>query len=169
MSGKADKEIKPNVVAVIAKAEEAEVKAEKKPAVDTSGLDLPEYQSRITREADGQTYLKHNGRRYRWTGGLWVDVITGEALPPVASGPQLAVRVMDPAGNYHTYRTANNHYLEDLMKSFCRDASLDFGSVRFLFDGRRLRPDDSAQSVGLEDGDAIEVFQEQTGGECSSK
>jgi hypothetical protein len=78
MSGKAGKEIKPNVMAAIAKAEGAEVKTERKPAVDTSGLDL-EYQSRITREADGHTYLKHNGRRYRKTGGLWVDLVTGEA------------------------------------------------------------------------------------------
>jgi small ubiquitin-related modifier len=48
--------------------------------------------------------------------------------------------------------------------AFCQDASLDYGSVRFLFDGRRLNSYDTAEKIGLVDGDAIEAFQEQTGG-----
>ena len=49
--------------------------------------------------------------------------------------------------------------------------------VRFFFDGRRIRVNDTAQDIGMEDGDAIQVFQEQpskfsrsssAGASCSS-
>ena len=38
-------------------------------------------------------------------------------------------------------------------------------SVRFTFDGQRVTGADTAASIGLEEGDALEVFQEQQGGE----
>lgn len=38
------------------------------------------------------------------------------------------------------------------------------GCLRFLFDGARLSPEDTAESLGLENEDIIEVFQDQQGG-----
>ena len=50
------------------------------------------------------------------------------------------------------------------MSTYCERAGLDFQSVRFTFDGQRVNAADTAQSLGMEEGDAIEVFQEQQGG-----
>ena len=36
--------------------------------------------------------------------------------------------------------------------------------MRFTFDGQRVGPTDTAEGLGMEEGDAIEVFQEQQGG-----
>ena len=37
-------------------------------------------------------------------------------------------------------------------------------AVRFTFDGQRVTGADTAATIGLEEGDALEVFQEQQGG-----
>merc|ERR1719159_2407703 len=36
--------------------------------------------------------------------------------------------------------------------------------VRFMVDGERIAPDDTAEKLGLEDEDLIDVAMEQTGG-----
>ena len=38
-----------------------------------------------------------------------------------------------------------------------------YQSIRFTFDGQRVTGADTAASLGLEEGDTIEVFQEQEG------
>ena len=40
-----------------------------------------------------------------------------------------------------------------------------FQSVRFTFDGQRVNAADTAAGLGMEEGDTIEVFQEQQGGQ----
>ena len=76
--------------------------------------------------------------------------------------------------------------LRKLMAAYCNKKGLDLQAVRFWyvliifsnhhlfstfvfllsFEGNRLRPDDSVLTIpDLEDGDTIEVFQEQQGGE----
>ena len=50
------------------------------------------------------------------------------------------------------------------MDWVCREANLDFASVRFACDGRMLQPTDSPRSAEMEEGDIIEMYQEQTGG-----
>ena len=51
-----------------------------------------------------------------------------------------------------------------VLKEFCRETNLDKGSLRFCFDGRRLKEEDTAKIVDMEEGDIIEVYQEQSGG-----
>nr|CAD7425124.1 unnamed protein product [Timema monikensis] len=38
-------------------------------------------------------------------------------------------------------------------------------SLRFLFDGRRIRDDETPKELEMENDDVIEVYQEQTGGQ----
>ena len=62
-----------------------------------------------------------------------------------------------------------------MMKKFCTKTGLDQASLRFCFDGRRLKDDETPRMVGalinpvtiqveLEEGDIVEVYQEQSGG-----
>ena len=46
----------------------------------------------------------------------------------------------------------------------CRRQNMSLHAVRFRFDGEPVREVDTPQTMSMEDGDAIEVFQQQTGG-----
>ena len=50
------------------------------------------------------------------------------------------------------------------MKQFCSQTNLELAGLRFLWDGRRLRGDDTPGTLEMEEGDVIEVFQQQDGG-----
>jgi len=39
------------------------------------------------------------------------------------------------------------------------------GGCRFMFDGSRVSGDDTAESIGMESGDSIDVLVEQVGGQ----
>ena len=51
-----------------------------------------------------------------------------------------------------------------LMQSFCSMKSLDPDTVRFVYDGRRIRNNDTVESVGIVDDSIIDAITEQTGG-----
>ncbi|CAF9940550.1 MAG: hypothetical protein ALECFALPRED_008711 [Alectoria fallacina] len=54
--------------------------------------------------------------------------------------------------------------LSKLMNAFCERQGKAPSSVRFLFDGARVNPADSPDSLEMADGDTLEVHQEQIGG-----
>ena len=55
--------------------------------------------------------------------------------------------------------------LRKLMAAYCKRQGISKEDVRFTFDGARLHEQDVPKARGLEDGDQIEVFQMQQGGE----
>jgi large subunit ribosomal protein L40e len=50
------------------------------------------------------------------------------------------------------------------MDAYCSRLGLQASQVRFMVDGERIAPDDTAEKLGLEDEDLIDVAMEQTGG-----
>ncbi|KAI4108040.1 MAG: hypothetical protein L6R37_001322 [Teloschistes peruensis] len=54
--------------------------------------------------------------------------------------------------------------LSKLMNAFCERQGKNLSTVRFLFDGARVNPTDSPDSLEMADGDTLEVHQEQIGG-----
>jgi len=54
--------------------------------------------------------------------------------------------------------------LKKLMDAFCERQGKASNSVRFLFDGSRVQPTDSPDTLDMQDGDTLEVHQEQIGG-----
>jgi hypothetical protein len=55
--------------------------------------------------------------------------------------------------------------LGKLMKAYSKSKEIDEAYLRFLFDGDRLQNDDTPQSRSMENGDVIQVFLEQQGGD----
>ncbi|VIO91593.1 Uncharacterized protein BM_BM13906 [Brugia malayi] len=51
-----------------------------------------------------------------------------------------------------------------LKKSYADRMGVDVGSLRFLFDGRRINDEDTPKTLEIEEDDIIEVYQEQVGG-----
>ncbi|KAK2939868.1 putative small ubiquitin-related modifier [Blattamonas nauphoetae] len=57
-----------------------------------------------------------------------------------------------------------NTALKKLMDAYCTRENLIPASVRFMFDGNRLKPTDTPEKLDMEDGDMIDASVEQTGG-----
>merc|ERR1711939_1302296 len=53
---------------------------------------------------------------------------------------------------------------QKLVDAFCERQGKAPNSVRFLFDGSRVQPTDSPDTLDMADGDTLEVHQEQIGG-----
>ena len=74
---------------------------------------------------------------------------------------QLQLKVVDFSGNTLEFKIKSHTALKKLMSTFCERAGLDLQSVRFIFDGQRVNGSDTAHSLGMEEGNVIEVMQEQ--------
>ncbi|MCJ1367374.1 hypothetical protein MMC16_006507 [Acarospora aff. strigata] len=80
-----------------------------------------------------------------------------------------------PASEHLNIKVTDNHNevffkikrttaLKKLMDAFCDRQGKQPATVRFLFDGARVQPTDSPDSLEMHDGDTLEVHQEQIGG-----
>ncbi|KAL8449353.1 hypothetical protein Emag_003643 [Eimeria magna] len=54
--------------------------------------------------------------------------------------------------------------LEKLMTAYCNRLGQSIDSVRFLYDGERVKPEKTPMDLGIEDGDVIDAMVQQTGG-----
>lgn len=54
--------------------------------------------------------------------------------------------------------------LKKLKQAYADRQGVALNSLRFLFDGQRIADDMSPKQLEMEEGDCIEVYQEQTGG-----
>ncbi|KAJ5728787.1 Ubiquitin-like protein SMT3 [Penicillium malachiteum] len=92
------------------------------------------------------------------------------STPKMSEGEQAAA----PAEHLNIKVTDNNNevffkikrstQLKKLMDAFCDRQGKQQATVRFLFDGTRVRPDDTPETLDMADGDTLEVHQEQIGG-----
>jgi Ubiquitin-2 like Rad60 SUMO-like len=99
-----------------------------------------------------------------------------------AGSEHLNIKVTD-GNNEVFFKIKKSTRLAKLMSAFCERQGKDQNTVRFLFDGSRVRDEDTPDSVshpytckaehtkssrqlGMDDGDTLEVHQEQIGGGC---
>jgi len=54
--------------------------------------------------------------------------------------------------------------MRKLIEAYCKRQGLTSTSVRFLFDGEAVGADDTPDTHEMEEGDAIDVMHQQTGG-----
>ena len=62
-----------------------------------------------------------------------------------------------------------NTKLGEVYAAFCTHKALAIDNVMFLFGGRPIPPDDTAESLGLVDGDEIFAMIDQVGNEESEE
>ncbi|KAH7116021.1 ubiquitin-related domain-containing protein [Dendryphion nanum] len=77
----------------------------------------------------------------------------------------LNIKVTDN-NNEVFFKIKRTTQLKKLMDAFCDRQGKNIQSVRFLFDGQRVQPTDNPDSLDMQDGDTLEVHQEQIGGGC---
>ncbi|CAI9107424.1 OLC1v1006774C1 [Oldenlandia corymbosa var. corymbosa] len=81
-----------------------------------------------------------------------------------ASGVHINLKVKGQDGNEVFFRIKRSTQLRKLMNAYCDRQSVDFNSIAFLFDGRRLRGEQTPDELEMEDGDEIDAMLHQTGG-----
>ncbi|KID96248.1 Small ubiquitin-related modifier, SUMO, partial [Metarhizium majus ARSEF 297] len=74
----------------------------------------------------------------------------------------LTIKVTDD--NEMVFKVKRSTKLEKLMNAFCDRQGQSPNSVRFLFEGSRVQPTETPDTLEMQDGDTIEVHQEQIGG-----
>merc|ERR1712190_251494 len=72
--------------------------------------------------------------------------------------------VKDQQGSEVQFKIKKSTPLRKLMDAYCSRLGLTAAQVRFMVDGERISADDTAEKLGLEDEDLIDVAMEQTGG-----
>ncbi|KAL5521932.1 hypothetical protein ACEPAF_1786 [Sanghuangporus sanghuang] len=58
----------------------------------------------------------------------------------------------------------SNHAMQKLFEAAGKAFQMDYKTLKFYYNDKRLRPDDSVASMEMEDGDEISAFLEQLGG-----
>ena len=107
-----------------------------------------------------------------------------QAEAPPAPQDHLNIKVTDN-NNEVFFKIKRTTQLKKLMDAFCERQGKQMSTVRFLFDGTRVRPEDTPDTVSafatvllmstadpniivmqleMADGDTLEVHQEQIGG-----
>ncbi|KAK4154027.1 ubiquitin-related domain-containing protein [Chaetomidium leptoderma] len=87
----------------------------------------------------------------------------GAAAAAAAASEHLNIKVTDN-NNEVFFKIKRSTKLEKLMTAFCERQGKTPASVRFLFEGQRVQPTDTPDTLEMQDGDTLEVHQEQVGG-----
>ncbi|CAO1946612.1 unnamed protein product [Urochloa humidicola] len=88
-----------------------------------------------------------------------------KAEPGGGAAGLINIKVQSQSAAEVFFRIKSNVRLRRLMDMYCGKHSLDPKAVKFLGpDGRHIRPEQTPDEVGLEDGDSIDVWLDQQGG-----
>lgn len=96
-------------------------------------------------------------------GGAPAEPPQSAAETPQSASDHLNIKVTD-GNNEVFFKIKRTTALGKLMKAFCERQGKEMNTVRFLFDGQRVHPTDSPETLDMADGDSLEVHQEQIGG-----
>ncbi|XP_052176723.1 small ubiquitin-related modifier 2-like [Diospyros lotus] len=93
------------------------------------------------------------------------------ALAPVGSSSTsplpknvLTILVTAQDGREIFYKIYGETKMKKLMTHYCTRRGLQYETVRFLIDGKKVDPKKTANQLELEDGDSIDAMLEQLGG-----
>ena len=74
------------------------------------------------------------------------------------------IKVKAQDGTEIYFKIKRSTQLKKLMDAYCQRQGLANNQCRFIFDGERIKDEDSPDSLEMENGDEIDVMVEQTGG-----
>jgi len=94
-----------------------------------------------------------------------IDVAMEQTGGGDEAGAHIQLKVKDQQGSEVQFKIKKSTPLRKLMDAYCSRLGLTASQVRFMVDGERISADDTAEKLGLEDEDLIDVAMEQTGGE----
>lgn len=78
--------------------------------------------------------------------------------------PKLKLRFNEQNGHEVFILVSPQMPFSKIFKGYTTKRNLDHGHVRFLFDGNRIKEDDTPKSLMMENEDIVDVLAQQTGG-----
>ncbi|KAG8932391.1 hypothetical protein FRC01_014235 [Tulasnella sp. 417] len=91
-----------------------------------------------------------------------------EPKPELEGNAPISVKVVASTGEEVFFKIKRSTKLTKLQGAYANKVGKDINSIRFLYDGQRIQEDDTPATLGMEEGDAIDVMVEQVGGYRSS-
>ena len=82
----------------------------------------------------------------------------------VPTPAQMNIKVRGTDGTELFFRLKPTTKLKKMMDVFLQKQGANENSCRFVYDGARVRHDDTPKGLNMEDGDVIEAVVEQSGG-----
>ncbi|KAJ3071233.1 Small ubiquitin- modifier 1 [Podochytrium sp. JEL0797] len=76
----------------------------------------------------------------------------------------ITIKVRGPDGNEVEFKIKNTTSMGKVHDAYAAKQGVNKASVRFNYEGNRIRETDTPASLGLEDGDVIDATTEQIGG-----
>ncbi|KAL1454981.1 hypothetical protein WDU94_009108 [Cyamophila willieti] len=80
------------------------------------------------------------------------------------TGEYISLTVISFDRNDVQFKIRKETPLVKLMNAYCRRRNIDLDSIRWRHDGDFVSKLDTPEKLGMEDGDEIEIFQEQENG-----
>nr|GMD97305.1 small ubiquitin-related modifier 3 [Ipomoea batatas] len=80
---------------------------------------------------------------------------------------KLKVQMQNKHDHYFTVR--RNEALQTVLVGFCKLEGIEFETIRFLFDGKRVQECDTPEKLGMEEEDVIDAMEEMIGGFTARK
>ena len=87
----------------------------------------------------------------------------GDLPEPPKDTNQINVQVKDSQGEVF-FKIKRTTRFEKVMKAFCERQGKNPATSRFVFEGTKVLKDSTPADLEMEDGDIIEVYEEQLGG-----
>lgn len=81
-----------------------------------------------------------------------------------AADAHINIKVKSQDGAEIFFKIKRTTQLKKLMDAYVNRQGLSINQCRFIFDGERLKDDDTPDKLEMENGDEIDVMVEQTGG-----
>lgn len=96
-----------------------------------------------------------------------IDKVEGKAAAQTPRPEHINLRVVNNLSTTHSelqFHLKTTTRLRRLKDIYCSRLGIDIDTVRFVFDGQRVKDDDTAVSLGLVDRDIIEICPQANGG-----
>lgn len=78
--------------------------------------------------------------------------------------PTIRLKVQHQGKEALHYKIKRNKRLFKLLTVYCERSNIDYKTMRFVYDGRRVLPTHTPNSLHMRDGDVIDVMGESDGG-----
>jgi small ubiquitin-related modifier len=76
----------------------------------------------------------------------------------------IQISLISQDGREVVFRLKHTTPFSKVVRSYCGREAVSPSSIRLLFDGRKISPDDTPASLEMENDDKIDVMLQQTGG-----
>eukprot|EP01067_Filipodium_phascolosomae_P007773 Filipodium_phascolosomae@DN637_c0_g1_i1.p2 len=87
-----------------------------------------------------------------------------EEAKPQAPAEHMTIKVKNASGEEVQFRVKKTTQFRRIIQAYCSRLGQTESTVRFLFDGERITPEQTPADLNMENEDVVDALVEQTGG-----